>query len=68
MLGGGNININDDLTYEDLGIKEDNEDYIYDDDEGFEDISQIDSERQQAIDFSKLDQGDQDQKIINGEL
>ena len=57
--GGGNVNINDDLTYEDLGIKEDNEEYIYDDDEGFEDISQMDSEKQQqVIDFTQVVKND----------
>lgn len=49
MLGAANVNINDDLTYEELGIKEDNEDYIYEDDEGFEECSEIDSMNDQMI-------------------
>jgi hypothetical protein len=50
MLGAANVNINDDLTYEELGIKEDNEDYIYDDDgDGFEECSDMDSINDQMI-------------------
>lgn len=39
MLGGEHLSINDDLTYEQLGIREDNDDYIYEDDDGFDDGS-----------------------------
>lgn len=43
------MNINDDLTYEQLGIREDNDDYIYEDDDGFEECSENDFLNEQIL-------------------
>lgn len=64
MLGGGsNLNINDDLTYEQLGIREDNDDYIYEDEDGFDELSENESITNQAIKVNEVGPERLDEKI-----